>query len=125
MVKSATVKILLADDSTHAQRMGAKILAGEGIEVVSVSNGEAAVRKLQEIDFDLVLADVYMPGLDGYEVCQWVKKSEAHTGLPVVLVVGALEIYEAERIEQVQADGLLKKPFEASAMLAALRPLLE
>jgi CheY-like chemotaxis protein len=125
MVKSAAVKILLADDSTHAQRMGAKILAGEGIEVVSVSNGEAAVKRLQDTDFDLVLADVYMPGLDGYEVCQWVKKSEAHTGLPVVLVVGALEIYEADRIEQVQADGLLKKPFEASAMLAALRPLLE
>ena len=125
MVKSATVKILLADDSTHAQRMGAKILAGEGIEVVSVSNGEAAVKRLQDTDFDLVLADVYMPGLDGYEVCQWVKKSEAHTGLPVVLVVGALEIYEADRIEQVQADGLLKKPFEASAMLAMVRPLLE
>lgn len=77
MVKSAKVKILLADDSTHAQRMGAKILASEGIEVVSVSNGDAAVKRLQDTDFDLVLADVYMPGLDGYEVCQWVKKSGA------------------------------------------------
>ncbi len=117
-------KILLADDSTHAQRMGAKILSGEGIEVVAVSNGDAAVKKLQESEFDLVLADVYMPGLDGYEVCQWVKKSEDHKRMPVVLVVGALELYEPGRVEQVAADGLLKKPFEASAMLATLRPLL-
>src|SRR5258708_10422680 len=117
--------ILLADDSTHAQRMGTKILSSEGIEVIAVSNGDAAVKKLQELDVDLVLADVYMPGLDGYELCQWVKKSEAHPGLPVVLVVGALELYEPDRIDQVHADGLLKKPFEATAMLETVRPLLK
>lgn len=55
-------KVLLADDSTHAQRMGTKILTGEGIEVVSVSNGEAAVKKLSAAEFDVVFADVFMPG---------------------------------------------------------------
>src|SRR5690242_21886673 len=105
--------------------MGSKILSAEGLEVVTVSNGDAALKKLGDADFDLVLADLYMPGLDGYEVCSWVKKSAQHSFVPVVLVVGALEMYEAEKIEAVQADGLLKKPFEASAMMETLRPLLE
>ena len=126
MVKSKPVpRILLADDSTHAQRMGTKILAAEGIEVVTASNGEAALKKMGEVEVDLVLADVYMPGLEGYEVCQWVKKSPEYSFVPVVLVVGALELYEPDKIAQVQADGLLKKPFEATAMIDTLRPLLE
>jgi CheY-like chemotaxis protein len=105
--------------------MGTKILSAEGLEVVTVSNGDAALKKLGDAEFDLVLADLYMPGLDGYEVCAWVKKSVEHSFVPVVLVVGALEMYEAEKIEAVHADGLLKKPFEASAMMETLRPLLE
>jgi CheY-like chemotaxis protein len=117
--------ILLADDSTHAQRMGAKILSAEGVDVVAVSNGDAAVKKLHELDVDLVLADVYMPGLDGYEVCERIKGSADYAGLPVVLLVGALEPYEPDRIAQVHADGVLRKPFEASAVLETVRPLLQ
>lgn len=60
-------KVLLADDSTHAQRMGTQIFKGEGIDVVTVSNGEAAAKKLPGGNFDLVLADVFMPGRTGYE----------------------------------------------------------
>ncbi|MBI4465219.1 MAG: response regulator, partial [Acidobacteria bacterium] len=63
-------KILLADDSGHAQRMGAKILAEEGHEVVTVSNGQAAIKAIQEEPLDLVVADIFMPGKSGYEVCQ-------------------------------------------------------
>ncbi len=116
--------ILLADDSTHAQRMGTKILSAEGIEVIAVSNGDAAIKKLHELDVDMVLADVYMPGLDGYEVCEKIKSSPEHPGLPVVLLVGALEPFEPDRIAQVRADGVLRKPFEASAVLETVLPLL-
>jgi CheY-like chemotaxis protein len=104
--------------------MGAKILSAEGIEVVAVSNGDACVKKLVELDVDMVLADVYMPGLDGYEVCERIKGSPDHVGLPVVLLVGALEPFEPDRIAQVRADGVLRKPFEASAVLETVRPLL-
>jgi CheY-like chemotaxis protein len=105
--------------------MGAKILAADGIEVVAVSNGDACVKKLVELDVDMVLADVYMPGLDGYEVCERIKASPEHAGLPVVLLVGALEPFEPDRIAQVRADGVLRKPFEASAVLDVVRPLLQ
>ena len=66
-------KILLADDSTHAQRMGAKILTAEGHQVSTVSNGQAAIQALEKSVPDLVVADIFMPGRNGYEVCHFVK----------------------------------------------------
>ena len=117
-------KVLLADDSTHAQRMATKILAGEGIEVVTVSNGEAAVKKLPDGDFDVVLADVFMPGRTGYEVCSFVKSSPKSAHIPVVLVVGQLEPYNPDQGRKVQADAVLKKPFEASDVVTTVREML-
>jgi len=121
----AVPKVLLADDSTHAQRMGTKILAGEGFEVVTVSNGEAAVKKLTGGGFDLVLADVFMPGRTGYELCAFVKTDPKTSYLPVILVVGQLEPYDPSQGERVQADGVLTKPFEASKMLAMVKGALK
>ena len=118
-------KVLLADDSTHAQKMATKILAGEGIEVVTVSNGEAAVKKLPDGDFEVVLADVFMPGRTGYEVCSFVKSSPKLGHIPVVLVVGQLEPYNPEQGRTVQADAVLKKPFEATEVVKTVREMLQ
>ena len=118
-------KVLLADDSTHAQRMATKILAGEDIQVVTVSNGEAAVKKLPEGGFDVVLADVFMPGRTGYEVCSFVRSSPKLAHMPVVLVVGQLEPYNQEQGRKVQADAVLKKPFEASDVVTTVREMLQ
>jgi CheY-like chemotaxis protein len=121
----AVPKVLLADDSTHAQRMGTKILTGEGFEVVTVSNGEAAVKKLTGGGFDLVLADVFMPGRTGYELCAFVKTDPKTSYLPVILVVGQLEPYDPAQGDRVQADGVLTKPFEASKVLAMVKGALK
>ena len=118
-------KVLLADDSTHAQRMGTKILTGEGFEVVTVSNGEAAVKKLTGGAFDLVMADVFMPGRTGYELCAFVKTDPKTSHVPVILVVGQLEPYDPAQGDRVQADGVLTKPFEASKMLEMVKGALK
>ena len=118
-------KVLLADDSTHAQRMATKILAGAGIDVVTVSNGEAAVKKLPDGNFDVVLADVFMPGRTGYEVCSFVKSSPKFGHIPVVLVVGQLEPYNPEQGRTVQADAVLKKPFEATEVVQTVLEMLQ
>jgi CheY-like chemotaxis protein len=118
-------KVLLADDSTHAQRMGTKILTGEGFEVVTVSNGEAAVKKLTGGGFDLVMADVFMPGRTGYELCAFVKTDPKTSHLPVILVVGQLEPYDPAQGDRVQADGVLTKPFEASKVLEMVKGALK
>ena len=118
-------RILLVDDSPHAQRMGERILTDEGYEVVTVSNADAALIRLDDVDPDVVLADTVMPGRTGYDICQYLKMSPRHRHVRVVLTAGVLEVFDEARAVQLQADGVLKKPFEASALLGVVKPLAE
>jgi DNA-binding response OmpR family regulator len=66
-------RILLVDDSPHAQRIGERILSDEGFEVVTVSTGDAALIRLDDVDPDVVVADTVMPGRNGDDICQYRK----------------------------------------------------
>lgn len=118
-------RILLVDDSPHAQRMGERILSDEGYEVVTVSNADSALIRLEDVDPDVVLADTVMPGRTGYEICQYVKMNPRLRHVRVILTAGVLETLDEEQAKRVEADGNLKKPFEATALLAAVKPLAE
>ena len=118
-------RILLVDDSPHAQRMGERILSEEGYEVVTVSNADSALIRLDDVDPDVVLADVVMPGRTGYEICQYLKMSPRHKHVRVILTAGVLETLDDAAAARVEADGTLRKPFEASALTAAVKPLAE
>jgi CheY-like chemotaxis protein len=104
-------KILVADDNSNIQKMVGLALKDQGIDVVAVGNGEAAVRKISDIHPDLVLADVFMPVRNGYEVCQYVKADSALAHIPVILLVGAFDPLDEQEAQRVGADGVLKKPF--------------
>ena len=85
------LKILLADDSATAQNMGKKILVEAGYEVVAVSNGAAAVKKIAEQKPDMIVLDVYMPGYTGLEVCERVKSAiETSTTWSRLIFMGLL-----------------------------------
>jgi len=103
--------ILVADDNSNIQKMVGIALKDHGIEVIAVGNGEAAVRKLAEAVPDLILADIFMPVRNGYEVCEYVKKDDRFAHVPVVLLVGAFDPLDEREVERVRADGVLKKPF--------------
>ena len=113
--------ILLADDSPHAQRMGERILSGEGYQVVWVGDGEAAALRLPEIDPDVVIADANLPGLTGIELCRYIKSSCRH--VRVILTAGQIEEIDESAARRAGCDAILRKPFEASVMLDTLRPL--
>jgi len=117
-------RILLADDSPHAQRMGERILREEGFEVVTVTDGEAALARLEDFDPDLVLADVFLPQRSGYDVCHRIKNHPRFRHTRVILTAGALEPVDEEQARRTQADAVLKKPFEASVLIDTIRPLL-
>jgi CheY-like chemotaxis protein len=104
-------KILVADDNSNIQKMVGLALKEQGIEVVAVGNGEAAVRKISDIHPDLVLADVFMPVRNGYEVCEYVKTDPTLSHIPVILLVGAFDPLDEQEAQRVGADGVLKKPF--------------
>lgn len=118
-------RILLVDDSPHAQRIGERILSEEGFEVVTVSNADTALVRIEDVDPDVVIADVVMPGRTGYEICQYLKMSPRHRHVRVLLTAGVLEPIDAAQAQRVEADGSIKKPFEASALISAVRPLAE
>ncbi|MCU1239430.1 MAG: hypothetical protein JWO71_156 [Candidatus Acidoferrum typicum] len=104
-------RILVADDNSNIQKMVGLALKDQGIDVVAVGNGEAAVRKISDLRPDLVLADVFMPVRNGYEVCKYVKDDSTLAHIPVILLVGAFDPLDEQEAQRVGADGVLKKPF--------------
>lgn len=111
-------RILVADDSPHAQRMCERILRDEGHEVITVSDGAIAMLRLKDASPDLIIADISMPEVSGYELCSYVKSNGV--GIPVILTAGAMEPVDEAEVTRVRADGLLKKPFEAGALLSSI-----
>jgi len=110
-------RILLADDSPHAQRMGERILRDEGHEVITVSDGKVAVLRFDDAQPDLIIADISMPEVSGFEFCEYVKRT---SGIPVILTAGPVEPIDEAEIDRVRADGMLRKPFEASVLLDSI-----
>jgi CheY-like chemotaxis protein len=116
--------ILLADDSITIQKIVNLTFTGEGIDVVTVGNGEAALKKVTEIHPDLVLADIFMPGKNGYEVCEHIKTTPGLDRIPVILLVGAFEPFDGGEAARVKADGHLTKPFEIKVLISAVNSLV-
>lgn len=119
-------KILIADDNSNVQKTVALVFQERGVEVVSVGNGEAAVRRIPDLDPDLVLADIFMPVRNGYEVCEFVKKDQRFSHIPVILLVGAFDPLDEKEARRAGADGILKKPFvPPDALIAMVMSALE
>ena len=119
-------RILLVDDSPHAQRIGERILTEEGFEVVTVSNADAALIRIEDVDPDVVIADTVMPGRTGYEICQYLKMNPRHRHVRVILTAGVLEADgRGPRCRRLRRMASLKKPFEATALVNVVRPLAE
>ena len=120
-------KVLIADDSLKIQKELTALLKGAGIEAVTVSNGEHAVRKLSSVQPDVVLADIFMPVRDGYEVCDFIKSSSEFPHTRVVLLVSKMEPYDDKRAKQVRADGKIEKPIseDPAGTLATIKHHLD
>jgi CheY-like chemotaxis protein len=110
-------KLLLADDSVTIQKVVNLTFADEGIEVISVGDGNSAMDKFLEISPDLVMADVNMPGLDGYRICELIKQNSQTKNVPVVLLVGSFEPFDEEEAKRVGANDYLTKPFQSIRQL--------
>lgn len=110
-------RILLADDSVTIQKVVNLTFADEGIEVVAVSDGDAAMQKFVEAVPDLVMVDVNMPGADGYRICEMIKEDDETKHIPVILLVGSFEPFDEEEARRVGADDFLTKPFQSIRQL--------
>lgn len=110
-------KLLLADDSITIQKVVNLTFADEGIEVVTVGDGDAAMERMNEFKPDLIMADVNMPGLNGYQICEKIKQSDDFSKTPVILLVGSFEPFDEAEARRVGADDFLTKPFQSIRQL--------
>jgi CheY-like chemotaxis protein len=111
------LKLLIADDSITIQKVVELTFLDEGMEVASAGDGDQALAKLEEFAPDVVLADVFMPGRTGYEVCEAIKQHERFHNIPVMLLVGSFEPFDEAEARRVGADDVLTKPFQSIRQL--------
>ncbi len=117
-------KLLLADDSVTIQRVIELTFADEDVQVVAVSDGDQAIARLASDPPDIVLADVGMPGKNGYEVASYIKQTPALAHIPVLLLTGAFEPVDQVKADAAGCDGVLAKPFEPQMVIGRVKELL-
>lgn|GEM_PF-736211 len=119
-------KLLLADDSVTIQKVVNLTFADEGIEVLTASDGNTALQMLLAHKPDIVIADVNMPGPNGYQICERIKTDEKLKNIPVILLVGSFEPFDEEEAKRVGADDFLTKPFPSIRhLMSKVSSLLE
>jgi len=106
-------KLLLADDSLAVQKVIDLTFTDEGMQVTTVSDGQRALEQLEQVAPDVVLADVFMPGVGGYELCELIKQSERFRNVPVMLLVGSFEPFDEAEARRAGADDVVTKPFQS------------
>ncbi len=118
-------RILLADDSPQALRLAEQILHGQGIEVVSVTDGAIALRRLPDVNPDLLITDIYLPTKNGFDLARFLKSQDEYRHIPIIFAAGPVDQFEEQDAKNAGADLILRKPFEASTLLGGVQQLLE
>ena len=117
-------RLLLADDSITIQKVVELVLAEEDFQIKSVSNGEDATNLLDTFKPDIVLADIEMPKVNGYNLCEKIKKNPSTSHVPVILLAGAFEPIDEDLARQVGADDSVIKPFESQELISKINAAL-
>jgi response regulator RpfG family c-di-GMP phosphodiesterase len=121
---TARPKILCVDDETMNRDLLAAVLEPKGYEVMTAADGKSALEIIAAQPVDLVLLDVMMPGVNGFEVCRRLKQSDAWRHIPVVLVTALQATADRIRGYEANADDFISKPFDPAEILARVAMLL-
>ncbi|MEJ2696120.1 MAG: response regulator [Candidatus Sulfobium sp.] len=117
-------KILVVDDEADIVELCSYNLRKEGYDVASAPDGEAALGKIREDNFDLVLLDLMLPGLQGVELCRIIRNDPATASLPIIMLTAKTEELDKVLGLEMGADDYVTKPFSPRELLARVRAVL-
>jgi DNA-binding response OmpR family regulator len=117
-------KILVVDDENYILHILDFSLGAEGYEVITAEDGEEAVRKARDQRPDLVVLDVMMPKMDGFEACRAIKRDAELSGTPVILLSAKARDVDQKQGYEAGADDYITKPFSPSRLVERVHGLL-
>jgi len=116
--------ILVADDSPTIRRLVTQIFADANFRMIEVNNGDAAIKSFEEVRPSVVLADIYMPGRNGYQVCEYIRNHPQLGHTPVILLVGAFDAFDDDAAKKAGATASITKPFQPSVLIDLVTSIL-
>jgi chemosensory pili system protein ChpA (sensor histidine kinase/response regulator) len=117
--------VMVVDDSVTVRKVTSRLLERQGFEVLLAKDGVEAVAQLQERRPDVMLLDIEMPRMDGFEVAQHVRHDERYSALPIIMISSRTGQKHRDRATQIGVDRFLGKPFQESDLLASIQELTD
>ena len=120
-----THRILLADDSVTIRKVVELTFSDEDVTIDSTGDGTQALEHARAQRPDIIISDVGMPGMNGYELCRQVKADPNLRSVPFLFLKGAFESFDEEKARSCGADSFIAKPFESQEMIVKVRDMIE
>ena len=117
-------KILIVEDEEHLLALESILLTTRGYEVKGVLDGPSALESVASMKPDLILLDIMLPVMDGYEVCRQIKANDATSHIPIVMISAKNSAEDLLKGEQAGADGYITKPFKSLRVIETIQRLL-
>lgn len=117
-------KVLVVDDSLSVRKVVERALEAKRFEVISAASGTEAVEMINQEGPDVIVCDVIMPDMDGYQICEFVRAHARLGATPILLISGIVNSTVLERASKVRANDVLRKPFAADELLTKIDGLL-
>lgn len=117
-------RILIVEDEVSLLKLETILLTVKGYEVSGATTGNEALEKLSGETFDLILLDIMLPDIDGYEICRRIKEHPRHAGIPVVMLTARKSTEDQELGATCGADAYLTKPFKSAMIIEVIERLL-
>ncbi|WP_148862800.1 putative bifunctional diguanylate cyclase/phosphodiesterase [Marinobacter fonticola] len=123
-LQEESLKLLVIDDDELSRAHLKVVLSTQSMNVYESASGEDGLRQIQEADFDLILLDVRMPYMDGFEVCQAIRRRQVGSDLPIVMLTGSDEVESITKALDAGANDFITKPFRTSLLAKRVRHIV-
>jgi len=118
------IKVLIADDDTAITQLLGEVLRSFGFEVAVANDGKAAIEQVEKEKPNVVLLDLNMPGLDGFQTCESLRKNSENYNLPIIILTGREEESAIVTSLECGADDYLTKPFDQDELFKKIEKVL-